>query len=59
MATYSTNQFKSGLKLLLDGEPYSTVQNELVKPGTGHAFTLLRLCNSSPATSTNVTSHAA
>ena len=33
MATYSTNQFKSGLKIMLDASPYSIVENEFVKPG--------------------------
>ena len=29
MSSYSTNEFKSGLKILLDGEPYSIVENEM------------------------------
>jgi len=45
MATYSTNQFKSGLKLLLDGEPYSIVENEFVKPGKGQAFNRVKVRN--------------
>ena len=45
MATYSTNQFKSGLKLILDGYPCSIVENELVKPGKGQAFNRVRLRN--------------
>ena len=38
MATYSTNEFKSGLKVLVDGEPCSILENEVVKPGKGQAF---------------------
>ena len=32
MATYSTNEFKSGIKVLLEGDPCSIVENEFVKP---------------------------
>lgn len=45
MTTYSTNQFKGGLKLLLDGEPYTIVENEFVKPGKGQAFNRVRVRN--------------
>ncbi|MFO7857817.1 MAG: elongation factor P [Ectothiorhodospiraceae bacterium] len=45
MATYNTSQFKSGLKLMLDGEPYSIVENEFVKPGKGQAFNRVKLRN--------------
>jgi len=45
MANYSTNEFKSGLKVLLDGDPCSIVENELVKPGKGQAFNRVRLKN--------------
>jgi len=45
MATYSTNEFKSGLKVLLDRDPYSIVENEFVKPGKGQAFNRVRLRN--------------
>ena len=38
MANYSTSQFKNGLKLMLDGNPCSIVNNETVKPGKGQAF---------------------
>ena len=30
MATFSTNQFKAGLKIMLDGEPCNILENELV-----------------------------
>lgn len=45
MANYSTNEFKSGLKVMLDGDPCSIVENELVKPGKGQAFSRVRLRN--------------
>jgi elongation factor P len=45
MATYSTSEFKSGLKLMLDGDPCSIIENEFVKPGKGQAFSRVRLRN--------------
>ncbi len=45
MATYSTNQFKAGLKIMLDGAPASIVENEFVKPGKGQAFNRVRIRN--------------
>ena len=35
MATYSTSEFKSGLKVLIDSEPCSMIEVEKVKPGKG------------------------
>ncbi|AHF04328.1 elongation factor P [Marichromatium gracile] len=45
MATYSTNEFKGGLKIMLDGDPYTIVENEFVKPGKGQAFNRVRVRN--------------
>ena len=45
MANYSTNEFRSGLKVMLDGEPCSILENEFVKPGKGQAFNRVRLRN--------------
>ncbi len=45
MATYSTNEFKSGLKIMLDGDPYNIVENEFVKPGKGQAFNRVKVRN--------------
>jgi elongation factor P len=45
MANYSTNEFKSGLKIILDGDPYAIVENEFVKPGKGQAFNRVRVRN--------------
>ncbi|MBI6549124.1 elongation factor P [Xenorhabdus lircayensis] len=43
MATYSTNEFRSGLKIMLDGEPCAILDSEFVKPGKGQAFARVRL----------------
>ena len=45
MASYSTNEFKSGLKVLLEGEPCSILENEFVKPGKGQAFNRTKFRN--------------
>ena len=45
MATYSTNEFKSGLKIMIDGSPCSIVENEFVKPGKGQAFNRVKIRN--------------
>jgi elongation factor P len=45
MASYSTSEFRSGLKLMLDGDPCSIIENEFVKPGKGQAFSRVRLRN--------------
>jgi len=45
MANFSTSEFKPGLKVMLDGDPCSIVENEFVKPGKGQAFSRVRLKN--------------
>ncbi len=45
MANYSTNEFRSGLKIILDGAPCVIVENEFVKPGKGQAFNRVRIKN--------------
>lgn len=45
MATYSTNEFKGGLKIMLDGDPHAIVENEFVKPGKGQAFNRVKVRN--------------
>ncbi len=45
MDTFSTNQFKGGLKIILDGDPYTIVENEFVKPGKGQAFSRVKIRN--------------
>lgn len=43
MANFSTNEFKSGLKIMQDGEPCVILENEMVKPGKGQAFSRVRI----------------
>ena len=45
MGNYSTNEFRSGLKVMLDGDPCSILDNEFVKPGKGQAFNRVKLRN--------------
>lgn len=42
---YSTNQFRKGLKIEVDGDPYNIVDFQHVKPGKGNAFVRTRLKN--------------
>ena len=45
MSSYSTSEFKSGLKVMLEGDPCSIIENEFVKPGKGQAFNRVKLRN--------------
>lgn len=45
MATYSTNELKNGLKLMIENFPCSIVELEFVKPGKGQAFTRMKIRN--------------
>jgi elongation factor P len=45
MATFSTNEFKSGLKIILDSDPCAIIENEFVKPGKGQAFNRVKIRN--------------
>ncbi|HEX7035303.1 MAG TPA: elongation factor P [Pseudomonadales bacterium] len=45
MASYSTNEFKAGLKVLLEGDPCAILENEFVKPGKGQAFNRVKFRN--------------
>ena len=45
MATYKTSEFRKGLKVQLDGEPYLVVESTFRKPGKGNAIYTLRLKN--------------
>ena len=45
MANYNTSEFKSGLKIMMDGDPCAIVENEFVKPGKGQAFSRVRFRN--------------
>ena len=45
MATYSTNEFRAGLRLMVDDAPCAILENEFVKPGKGQAFNRVKLRN--------------
>ena len=45
MASYSTNEFKAGLKVILDNDPCAIIENEFVKPGKGQAFSRVKIRN--------------
>ena len=45
MSSVSTNDFRSGVKVMLDNDPCSIVENEFVKPGKGQAFSRVRIRN--------------
>src|SRR5262245_33529450 len=45
MATYNVSELRSGLKVLLDNDPYSVIENEFVKPGKGQAFNRVKVRN--------------
>ena len=45
MGSVSTSEFKSGVKIILDNDPFSIVENEMVKPGKGQAFNRVKVRN--------------
>lgn len=45
MATYSSNDLKNGLKVMVDNAPCNIVDCEFVKPGKGQAFTRIKIRN--------------
>jgi elongation factor P len=45
MATVSTTEFRNGLKIMIDTDPCTILDNEFVKPGKGQAFNRVRLRN--------------
>jgi elongation factor P len=45
MANFATNEFKSGLKVMIDNDPCSMIEVDFVKPGKGQAFTRVKLRN--------------
>lgn len=45
MAIYSTNEFKNGLKVMVDNAPCNILECEFVKPGKGQAFTRVKIRN--------------
>ena len=45
MATYKTSDFRKGIKVQIDGDPYVMVEMNFVKPGKGIALYKCRLKN--------------
>jgi elongation factor P len=45
MASYDTSDIRKGLKIMLDGAPYTVVEFQFVKPGKGAAFTRTKMKN--------------
>jgi elongation factor P len=45
MSVYSTNEFRTGLKIMLEKDPCVILENEFVKPGKGQAFNRVKLRN--------------
>lgn len=45
MASYNTSQFRKGLKVQLDGDPYIMIECNFVKPGKGQALYKCKLRN--------------
>jgi len=43
--SYSTSEFRGGLKIMIDGDPCSIIDNDIVKPGKGQAFNRVKLRN--------------
>src|SRR5262249_1823821 len=42
---YDTSEIRKGLKVLIDGNPYTVIEFQFVKPGKGAAFTRTRFKN--------------
>jgi elongation factor P len=45
MSSYTTSEIRSGMKVILDGDPYAIIDNEFVKPGKGQAFNRIKVRN--------------
>ena len=45
-----TSDIRKGLKLMVDGQPYSVVDFQFVKPGKGQAFTRVKIRNMTTGT---------
>jgi len=45
MTTYTTNEFRNDMKLMIDGSPCSIIECDFVKPGKGQAFARVKLRN--------------
>ena len=45
MASYKTNDFRKGLRVQIDGDPYQMIEMNFVKPGKGNALYKCKLRN--------------
>jgi elongation factor P len=45
MAVYTTNEIRSGMKVMIDGDPCVILDNIFVKPGKGQAFNRIKYRN--------------
>ena len=45
MASVSTNEFKNGLKLIVEGDPCEILEHEFHKPGKGQAVMRVKIKN--------------
>jgi elongation factor P len=45
VATYNTSEFRKGLKIQIDGEPYLMIECNFVKPGKGNALYKCKMKN--------------
>ena len=45
MGTYKTSEFRKGLKIQIDGEPYLMIEMNFVKPGKGNALYKCKMRN--------------
>ena len=45
MVSFSTSDFKPGLKVLIDSDPCEIIEEEFVKPGKGQAFSKIKFRN--------------
>lgn len=43
MAQMSTNEIRGGVKVEVEGQPYTIISNEFVKPGKGQAFNRIKM----------------
>lgn len=43
MTTYSSNNFKAGIKIIFEGLPYLIESNDFFKPGKGQAFNRVKM----------------
>lgn len=45
MAQFGLNDVRNGLKIIVDGDPYTIVDTDFIKPGKGQAFTRMKIRN--------------